>query len=104
LAGNYLFLQTPDAQLVAIRGIDGMMPWIVPLISPDGKATSWRGPVVAGNAVWLVNNRGKLVSFDPQTGKVRQSIDVADDMMTTPVIADKSMYLVDEDAKLYLIK
>lgn len=104
LAGNYLFLQTPDARLVAVRGMDGMMPWIVPLNSPDDKPTNWHGPVVAGNAIWLVNDRGQLVAFEPQTGKVKRSVEVANDIMTTPVIADQAMYLIDEDAQLYLIK
>lgn len=105
LAGNFLFLQTPDNQLLAIRGIDGLMPWIAPLPRrEDGDLLQWQGPMVASGLIWMIQNHGALIAYDPQSGKQRHRVEIPDEVFTAPVIADGAMYLIDGDANLHLVK
>lgn len=103
LAGNYLFVLTADKQLAAIRGINGTVPWIRELPSTE-KGALWFGPIVAGGKIWLTNNQGELLAFDPQTGKTMQTIEVPDGVLTAPIIAGQGMYLLTQDAKLVWLK
>jgi outer membrane protein assembly factor BamB len=105
LAGNYLFLQTPEAELLAIRGIDGMIPWITSLkAGADAQEINWYGPVVAAGRIWLSHDNGKLIAFNAKTGEEQLEVEIPSGVMTSPVIAEKAMYLIDSDANLHLLK
>lgn len=104
LAGNYLFILTPRAQLAAIRGIDGGLQWVADLPKEEGKKILWHGPVVAGESIWLVGENGQLLSFSAQEGKILQDIEVPEGILTAPVIAGEAMYLLDKEARLQVVK
>lgn len=106
LAGNYLFTLTPEAQVAAVRGMDGVIAWVQEL--PGNKTAKhppqWYGPLAAGNRVWVVNNQGQLLALNPQTGKIAQEIEVPEGILAAPVIAGETMYLLSQDAKLTRVK
>lgn len=105
LAGNSLFLLTPNAQVAAIRGTDGGIHWVRDLpAEADGAPILWYGPVVAGGKVWIVGNHGVLLALSPQDGAELMQLDIPDDIMTTPVVADETLFLFSRDATLYALK
>ncbi len=104
LAGNYLFLVTPKGQLAAVRGLDGGLQWVRDLPRNDGKKTLWYGPVVAEGRVWVIGENGWLVSYSPQDGQDEKAIEVAEGIRTAPVIADKTMVLIDKTGRMHVLK
>ncbi len=105
LAGNTLFVLTTNSKIVAMRGTDGGIHWVHDLPSlEDDEPILWYGPIVAGNQVWVVGNHGKLIALSPQTGQQLQIISVPADIMTTPVIANETMFLLDKEATIYALQ
>jgi outer membrane protein assembly factor BamB len=104
LAGNYLFVLTSDAEIAAVRGMDGAITWTKKLPAESGDKPQWFGPVVAGSHVWIVNNQGQLLALSPQTGKTIQTLDVPEGILSAPIIAGETMYLIDQEAKLTIVK
>lgn len=105
LAGNTLFLITPQSQIVAIRGTDGGIHWIRELpAEDDGDVLLWNGPIVAGGRVWMVADNGWLLSLDPQTGRDAKITDITSGVMAPPVIADNKMLLLTQESELLVFE
>jgi outer membrane protein assembly factor BamB len=96
IAGDYVFVVDTAGQLMAVGRKDGKAVWSVKL--PD--ATTWSGPVLAGNRLWLTSNKGSLVAVDPATGKVESRQDLGAPIYIAPVVAGGRMYILTDKARL----
>lgn len=109
VAGDFIFVVTTDAQLVALYRPNGKVRWIMQLQKYEnmdkGKhPISWSGPILAGNRLIVVGSNGYVVSVSPFTGKLIDSAKAADRLMTAPVIANKTLYVLDDDGNLYAMQ
>ena len=52
---------------------DGKIQWTTKLPG----ATTWSGPVLAGNRLWLTSNKGHLLGVDAATGRVESTQEAA---------------------------
>jgi len=75
--GNWLFLETPDSNLVSLDARTGRERWKVSIASPKLDYTSTVAPVVIGNHVIAgiggdhIDNPGFVESHDPETGALQ---------------------------------
>jgi outer membrane protein assembly factor BamB len=105
LAGNSLFLQTTQQQIVAMRGTDGGIHWTTMLAEEeDGRPIHWHGPVIAGDILWMAGSHGALLGINPQTGEIAQKIRIPSGVMTRPVIANSRMHLLTQDAEVIILE
>ena len=108
LSGNTLFVLTQENQLAAIRGVDGAVHWVknLPLRTggDSGDRIVWSGPLVAQGRVWVLGNHGEMLSLEPQNGGDERVVDIPSGRHSAPVLADKVLYLLGEDATLTALK
>ena len=77
IAGEWIFLVTDDARLVALARSSGKARWIAQLqrFHKEKKKTgaiTWFGPVLAGNRLILTNSEGQIVYANPGTDRSRR--------------------------------
>ena len=80
VAGEWLFVMTDDARLMAISRTTGRARWISQLRRYRNEkkrsgAITWFGPVLAGNRLVLVNSEGQIAYANVADGKVAATVD-----------------------------
>jgi outer membrane protein assembly factor BamB len=96
VAGDSVFVVDTSGQLMAIAKRDGKIQWTAKLPG----ASTWSGPVLAGNRLWLTSNKGHLVGVDAATGKVASTQDLGQPIYIAPVVAAGRMYVLTDKARL----
>lgn len=105
VSGTTVFMVSNQAQLMALNLIDGRIRWISPLAqwkhpeTHDG-VIAWYGPIFAGGKLWLTNSEGHLRSFDPADGKELEIIKTGTAITRPPIVADGTLYTLDDSATL----
>ncbi len=104
VVGNMIYMLTDKHQLVGMSRRTGDVVWTKELkqTNKNGMDETPRlfGPVLAGNAVIVVNDEGELIAFRPRDGKELHRYDIEDDVAGPPVIANGTLYLVTTGARL----
>ena len=96
VAGEAVFVVDTGGQLMAITRRDGKILWTIKL---PGSST-WSGPVLAGNRLWLTSNKGHLVGVDASTGRVETTQDLGQPIFIAPVVAGGRMFVLTDKARL----
>ncbi len=109
VSGDYVFVLSNDSTLYSLYRRDGRIRWRTPLKRFDDAEdmrdpVSWYGPVLAGNALWLVAADGWLVSVNPANGDIIKETEIPEGIHMAPVIAGDAMYLIDQDASLHILR
>lgn len=105
VAGEYVFVVTNDAEVVAITRRDGRIRWIGQLQQfEDPKdrtgVVSWAGPVMAGGVLWLTNSLGELVTVSPENGEVIGRRKLPSATFLPPVVANGTLYVLSDNGTL----
>ncbi len=96
VAGDSVFVVDTSGHLMAITRGDGKVLWTTRL---PGTST-WSGPVIAGNRLWLTSNKGQLVGADATTGKVSAQLSIGAPSYIAPIVAGGRLYVLTDSAKL----
>jgi outer membrane protein assembly factor BamB len=105
VAGEWVFVVTDDAKLVCISRENGKIRWISQLANFKNQKKhkgliTWTGPVLAGNRLVLTNSEGQIVFASPQTGEIGRTIDTKASFSLPPVVADDTLYLIDDKGEI----
>ena len=106
-AGNAMFLLSDTHDLVAMFKRDGQIRWSTSLSITDPKDANRDntpglfGPILAGNAVLVLDTNGVLSAYRPQDGKPIGTYALAKNAVTAPIITNGAMFYVTKDARLY---
>lgn len=106
-AGNVLFVLSDSKDIAAVMKRDGAVRWAASLKQVDSrdatkdKTPPLYGPILSANAVLVIDGDGTLTSFKPTTGEKIGSYELADGIVTNPIIANGAMYVVTKDARMY---
>jgi outer membrane protein assembly factor BamB len=119
VAGEWVFLVTDDARLVCLARATGKVRWISQLrhfesekIQKDGtikdkkkaNAITWYGPVLAGGRLVLTNSLGEIVSASVEDGKLGTVIESKAPFTLPPVVANSTLYVLDQKGRLAAYK
>ena len=109
IAGDFIYLVTNSFELVCLTRQTGGVRWVRPLQryeDEEDKETPivWSGPVVAGDRVLVGSSKGKIWSVSPYTGKLMGQIDVSGAVYLSPVIANDTLYILTDRAKLLALR
>ncbi|WP_230291653.1 PQQ-like beta-propeller repeat protein [Croceicoccus sp. Ery5] len=100
VAGDWIFVLTDDARLLAIARATGKVRWISQLQrwkdEKDKKGEIfWSGPVLAGGKLYVASTRGALVAVDAAEGTQANVAQLDDGVSLNPIVAGNTLYVLD---------
>jgi len=109
VAGNFLYLLTVDAQVVAVDARNGAVLWVTSLpLWEDPEERSgrliWSGPTLASDRLIVTGAHGEAVSLDPYSGELLGRIDLPDGVRLPPAVADGTLYFFTEGADIVALR
>jgi outer membrane protein assembly factor BamB len=108
-AGDYLYVLTTEGQVLCLQRKDGLVKWIHQLPrweSPKDREDPivWSGPMLVSDRLILVSSNGKAISLSPYTGDLLGRIDIPDGTYIAPIVANGTLYLLTNGAKLVAMR
>ena len=105
ISGEWLFVVTDDARLACLSRASGKARWIAQLprfrnLKKRTGPITWFGPVLAGERLVMTNSRGQIVSAAATDGKVGQTIETGTPFALPPVVANSTLYTVDQRGRV----
>ena len=105
VAGDWVFVVTDEAKVVAMSRTTGKVRWINQLPrwdNPKGKKglIYYSGPILAGDRLILAGSNGVLVNINPDNGSFQSQTKVGAGVSVPPVVAGGTLYILDDKGKL----
>ncbi|MCM8557591.1 PQQ-like beta-propeller repeat protein [Sphingomicrobium sediminis] len=105
VAGNWVYVVTSEAQLIAIARQTGLIRWInqLPRFRNEEKRRGpifYAGPVMAGNRLFVTGSNGALVEINADTGAFMNQRDVGQPVSLQPVVANQTLYVLTDEGRL----
>jgi outer membrane protein assembly factor BamB len=105
IAGDFLYAITIDSEIACIDVRSGRLLWVTQLPrfedeeDKEGRIV-WAGPVVASDRVIVVGSSEQALSLSPYTGTVLSRLELDSPAILPPVLANSTMYLLNDDGEL----
>jgi outer membrane protein assembly factor BamB len=105
LAGDTLFIITSEQAVAALSTADGTVHWVAHLPQfEDPKKTKglivWTGPTLIGGKLIAVSTNNHIAVLDPLSGKIVSDVDLKSSISLSPVAAQGTLLILDDDANL----
>ncbi|NBC32811.1 MAG: PQQ-binding-like beta-propeller repeat protein [Alphaproteobacteria bacterium] len=105
VAGNFIFVISRNAELVALTRDTGRIRWVTPLprwVYPEERedAIIWSGPVLAGGVLMLVGSNEEGLLIAPESGEILNRFDLPESSHVPPVVANGTLYILFDDGTL----
>jgi len=105
VAGEWLFVVTDDARLLCIARGSGKVRWSTQLAryrveKKKKDPINWVGPILAGDRLIVANSEGRLVNVSPSDGKIQSETKAGGPVSLSPIVADNTLYVLDNDGRL----
>jgi outer membrane protein assembly factor BamB len=109
VGGDYVYVVANTDELACLRREDGKAVWVrvLPRWEDPKKrkdALTWTGPVLAGDRLIVVSSDGEALSISPYTGDPLGSMEMPDDVFVSPTVADKTLYIITDEADLVALR
>ncbi len=109
VAGDYIYVVSIDSEVICLSRRDGRIRWITPLqqfenVKKKKDPIHWSGPLLAGDRLIVVSSHGEALSVSPYTGEILGHIDLPDGSFISPIVANETVYLLTDDAKLVALR
>lgn len=109
VAGDYLFLASTEAQIVALQARTGGVFWVSQLEEYEKAEKrkdkiTYSGPLVASNRIVVASSLGELVALDPQTGNEVSRLNLKSPVFIEPIAAGGKILILTDEAKLIAIR
>jgi outer membrane protein assembly factor BamB len=104
-AGEWIYVVTDQAQLLAISRATGKVRWMTQLQRwRDEKdkqgPIQWVGPILAGDRLVLANSRGHITNVSPVDGSIQSTVDTEMPVSLQPVVANNTLYILHDNGRL----
>ena len=105
IAGEWIFTLTDDARLLAIARGTGKVRWVTKLPQyrdeKDKKGPIfWSGPVLAGGQLWLTSSTGLIYRVSTGEGSAQQFADIDEAISLPPIVANQTLYVLDDSGRI----
>lgn len=109
IAGDFIYVVTADDEVLCLSRRDGRIRWVRELpdyVNPEKrkKFVYWSGPVLAGDRLIVASSLGYAVSISPYNGRLMSKIELPDQAFVAPIVADKTLYILSNDAELLALR
>lgn len=105
IAGEWIFTLTDEGKLLCIARGTGKARWVTQLTRYRNakKKTNpvyWTGPVLANNRLWVANSLGEVMSVAAEDGRAASFTRLGKPVTLAPVVADRTLYVLDDSGKI----
>lgn len=105
VAGDWIFVVTDRAQLLAVARSSGRIRWISQLPrfrdAEDREGPIyWRGPILAGNRLILTGSNGDIILASPVDGSIQTTWRHGTAISLSPIVSNNTLLVLDNDGKL----
>ena len=105
VAGEWVFAVTDDARLLCVSRTNGRVRWATQLqryksVKKKKGAIGWRGPVLAGGRLVVVSSEGDIAYVNATDGTVQQTVEHGERLSLGPVVANNTLYLLDDKGRI----
>lgn len=105
VAGDWIFVVTDQAQLLAVQRTTGRVRWMTQLARYRNERKKsgpigWTGPVLAGDRLVLASTNGQIVHVSPFDGRVLGTTQTKQTYSLPPVVANQTLYLLSDEGRL----
>jgi len=109
VAGDFVYSAMTDGQVVCMSKLDGSVVWIQQLQAHKNakkkkKRIAWSGPILVGERLMVMSSQGKAVTMSPYDGSIISEFKVGDDVFISPIIANETVYVMTDSAKLIALR
>ena len=105
VVGDWVFIVTDEAKVVAIARSTGKVRWISQLPRyrhAKGKTgpINYKGPIIAGERLILTGSNGTLINLDPASGSFQSQTSTGGPISLPPVVANQTLYILTDSGRL----
>ena len=105
VAGDWVFVVTDEAKVVAMARGTGKIRWIAELPrweKPKDKKNPifYTGPVLAGGRLIVVGSNGVIVNIEPSAGGFQSQTNAGAGISQQPVVAGSTLYILTDSGRL----
>lgn len=105
VAGDFLYAVSIDSEAICVDARTGRIVWVTQLPAFGNEKRKkdrivWAGPALASDRLILVGSNGEALSLSPYSGAVLGKVELDSSASLTPVFANSTMYLLDDDGQL----
>ena len=109
VAGDFVFVMTADGELLCLTREQGAILWVRSLPryeDPEDREDpiDWSGPVLVGDRLVVAGSNGTILSVSPYDGRDLGEQDVARAVRLSPVVADRTLFILTDDAVLIALR
>lgn len=109
VAGDYIFLITNESEIIALSRTNGRVYWVQALprhIKNDIKkpAIIWTGPLLVSDRLIVVGSHGRALAMSPYSGKFLGIERMPNGVSVSPIVAQRTIYFLTDDADLIAYK
>jgi len=119
ISGNSVFVLTEESILVSMLRDNGNVRWISDLNSNETKGqgiinnissifseaktikSNCKGPLLAGNNLWLGCGDGSILVVSPNDGKILRSFNLPSSNAVTPIVVSGMIFFYTSDARIF---
>ncbi len=108
-AGDFLYIITNSSEVVCLTREDGRIKWVQSLppfedMEDKEDPIYWSGPVLVEDRLLVTGSNGFALAFSPYTGKLLGKQTLPDRSHLPPVVANKTVYMLSDDADLIALR
>ena len=105
VAGEWIFVVTDQAQLLAIARSSGHVKWMTQLprwgdVEDKKNPISWVGPILAGERLILASSEGQIAYVSPYDGTVQSTVESEMSVSLAPIVANGTLYILHDNGQL----
>ncbi len=109
VAGDYIYVLSNQNEIVCVTRQDGRIKWMkgLPLFEdPIDKEDPiyWAGPVLVGDRLLVLGSNGFALSLSPYDGALLGTQQIAGGAHVPPVVANGTVYVLTDDARLLALR
>jgi outer membrane protein assembly factor BamB len=105
VAGEFIYLLSTGGEIVCLARRNGGVKWVRQLQRFEDEEDKegpiyWSGPVLAGDRILVGSSHGEFWSISPYTGKLLGQVDVGGPVFLPAVVAQDTVFVLNDDADL----
>ena len=109
VAGDWVYVITDQDKLLCVYRQNGHIRWIaqLPVFANAKKKkgdVDYSGPVLAGGRLIVTGSNGAVIQIDPATGSFQTQLSVGAPVNLPPIVANSTLYIYDDNARLHAFR